>query len=179
MTRGAALVLFGLAICFVSSVGGRGAAAPVPKHLMKEPDHPDLVALQGKWELTGLAALGYVNPPEGVARLQMTAEFGGDVVAVTSAGERQRTTATARFDRNAKPRRMTFTGAKTTDLDGKPLDGPAMWWPHAVIYRFEGDTLVLAALAVRDPKKFGEFPTNFACDASSKSALLTFKLVRK
>ena len=44
-------VLFTLVVAF----GSMSSAAPVPKHLLKTPENPDLTAMQGKWKLTDVA----------------------------------------------------------------------------------------------------------------------------
>jgi uncharacterized protein (TIGR03067 family) len=172
--RTASLALFGIAVAVVSSVRV-GTAAPVPKHLMKEP--PDLAALRGTWTLTGLRLEGTELPVEIIRQVALTLEFRENTAVMTSVPQKRRTTATVKLDATTKPRRMTFGNESTTDLDGKPVKGAGESM-GTVIYKIDGDTLVLAGIAQVGDKKPEGVADDFVGKPGSNVAVLTFKRVK-
>jgi uncharacterized protein (TIGR03067 family) len=155
MIRFTALVLFGVAVVIVSTVGGRVAAAPVPKHLMKAADG-DKAKLQGKWKVKSVQ-MGGKNILGGLGQnFDMVFEFEGDQIIATAniAGMVQKTTATVKYDTKGT---LKTADMRTVDGNGKPVntgkDEPAY-------YAFEGDKLLIAGAApggkgVVDPLKPG------------------------
>ena len=169
--RTAALILFAAIV----PVAG---AAPVPKHLMKEAENPDLAALQGKWTITGIALDGTELPADLIAGLNLTFEFKGDTAVLTNPTQKETVTATVKLDLTAKPRRITFSNEKTTDLDGKPTKADAKSL-GTLIYKIDGDTLVVAGRADSPDKKAVGAPDDFVGKPGSNTATLTFKRVTK
>ncbi len=153
---------------------GSAHAAPVPKHLMKEGDHPDLAALQGKWRLTDIALNGTSLGPGILDQVEATTEVLDNTVAITLSKLNARLSGTFKLDTNASPRRLTSTDMKETDLNGKPsatLDPE----PFVMIYKIEGDTLVLA-INTGDQK---EAPKGFSGKDGESTASLTFTRAKK
>jgi uncharacterized protein (TIGR03067 family) len=175
VTRFAALIVFGIVAAVVSSAGGIAGAAPVPKHLMKEAENPDLAALQGKWVLTGLALDGTPLTADTLAQIEMSFEFRGNTLVMTAAKQNLRSTATLKVDASANPRRVTFADDKVTDLDGKPVNNPSAGKMGTALYKLEGDTFVLATKA--DGKD--GVPENFVAAPGSNTVVLTLKRVKK
>jgi uncharacterized protein (TIGR03067 family) len=175
MTRRTALVLFGLAVCLVSSVGERVGAAPVPKHLMKEPENPDLDALQGEWLLAGVVHDGTVLPAGTVREIQLTLEVRGTVMAVTFPKANSRLAATLKFDLNTNSRRLTFDDQKQTDLKDNPKNLADVEKWSAAIYKLEDDTFVLAT----QNGNTGGVPKDFVSVPGSDAVVLTFTRVKK
>ena len=139
MTRGAALVLFGLAICFVSSVEGRGAAAPVPKHLMKEPAN-ESEQLQGRWELVSARL---VDDGDLAREMKMVAEFRGNdfTATVDRAGIRVVTAGAVKLAPGGA-KAFVHTAPRITDSatpGAVRIEGDQMY-----AYAFDGEKLVLA-----------------------------------
>ncbi len=64
-------VLFTLVVAF----GSMSSAAPVPKHLLKTPENPDLTAMQGKWKLTDVAFGGQSRGADFATQLELSLEF--------------------------------------------------------------------------------------------------------
>jgi uncharacterized protein (TIGR03067 family) len=169
MIRGAALVLFGLAVGFVSSGGSWVAAAPVPKHLMKEPENPDLAALQGKWILTGVALDGTALPAP-----EMILEVNGNTFVTVDVRGKLRMTAAAELGATTNPRRVTFGDWKSTDLDGKPRANPGSAMGLG-IYKLESGAFVLAVKCDnKDPA-----PADFTANPGSKTCTMTFTRAKK
>ncbi|AMV28977.1 hypothetical protein VT84_31575 [Gemmata sp. SH-PL17] len=153
---------------------GPTPAAPVPKHLMKEGEHPDLAALQGKWSLTDIGLNGTSLGPVILDQLEVTTEVRDNTVAITLSKLNARLSGTFKLDTNASPRRLTSTDMKETDLNGKPS---ATLAPEAfvMIYKIEGDTLVLA-INTGDQK---EAPKGFSGKDGETVASLTFTRAKK
>jgi uncharacterized protein (TIGR03067 family) len=173
--RTVSLVLFGIVVAVVSSVAtGIGTAAPVPKHLMKE--NPDLAALRGTWTLTGLTFEGIELPADTIRQVTLTLEFRGDTAVMTSVQQKHRTTASVKLDTATKPRRMTFSNESTTDLDGKPAKAAGSW--GTMIYKIDGDALVVACFAQVGDKKPEGVADDFVGKPGSNVAVLTFKRVK-
>lgn len=103
MTRRAALVLFGLAVCLVSSVGERVGAAPVPKHLMKEAQNPDLDAMQGEWALVGIGVGERSIDSDTVRDMKGTLQVCGNLAGMKAwSREKKIAVATLKLDRTAQ-----------------------------------------------------------------------------
>lgn len=173
--RNMILILSSVAAAFMTTAGAPIVAAPVPKHLMKEPENPDFAALQGKWTLTNLSFAGMQLQGDTLAQIEMTVEFKGDILVMTAAKQNMRSTTPVKFDTNTKPRRLIFGEGKATDLEGKPIDNPGAEKMGIAIYRVEGDTFIMAAKA---NGKEG-VPEGFDGKADSDVAILTFTRVKK
>ena len=174
--RTAALGLFGVVIALVGSAGGLPvAAAPVPKHLMKEPENPDLALLQGKWKLTRIAFGGMDLTGEVLDQVDMSLEVRGDALVVTAAKQNMRSTTTLKLDTNKNPRRIIFADGKATDLEGKPINNPGAEKMGTAIYKIEGDTFVMAAMV--DGK--AGVPADFGGGQNTDVAVMTFTRVKK
>src|SRR5437763_62584 len=120
-----ALVLFAAVAVIVSSVGKPAAAAPVPKHLMKEPE-TDKAKLQGKWKLQSLKLGEMELGPDLIGTLEMVFELRGDTLTATvnAAGTVQKSTATVKYPAagGTGPKRISMTDAKTVDQNGKAVN---------------------------------------------------------
>ncbi len=82
-------------------------AAPIPKHLMKNNENPDLAVLQGKWKsLAGIFEASAMAIPKTSA--DNTVEFQGDKVVQTTGATKRQTIATVKFDRNSRPRESSL-----------------------------------------------------------------------
>jgi uncharacterized protein (TIGR03067 family) len=173
--RTAALDLFGVVIALVGFAGGPVAAAPVPKHLMKEPENPDLAALQGKWKLTRIGFGGMDLTGDVLDQIDMSLEVRGDTLVMTAAKQNLRSTTTVKLDANSKPRRITFADSKATDLEGKPVNNPGAEKMGIAIYKVEGDTFVFAA---KTDGKAG-IPEDFGGGPNTDTAVMTFTRVKK
>jgi uncharacterized protein (TIGR03067 family) len=143
MTRVAALGVVGLAVAFVSAVGDRAGAAPVPKHSMLEVENADLAALQGKWALSGVAVNG--------SRVEIDRANEGTTLEVCGAKfvytlKQIRTTGTLKLDTTTSPRRLSFLDCQPT-IDGKPIELANQPKEGGKIYKIDGDTLVTAGRA--------------------------------
>ena len=93
--------------------------APVPKHLMKEPENDDKAKLQGKWKLESLQ-LGKMPLPVGSdGGLEVTLEFRGDTL--TGVAPNQTTTATIKLDTVEGLKRLSTMNTRTVGKDGKPI----------------------------------------------------------
>ena len=120
-----ALALFATAATFVVS-GGPMVAAPVPKHLMKDAENPDLAAMQGEWELTTMNVDG-----ESMSALEATLEVRGNISRTTIGHLHSSCVFT--LDTTNNPRRMI-------SLDSTNPNAKAT----VAIYKIEGDTLTIA-----------------------------------
>jgi uncharacterized protein (TIGR03067 family) len=133
----AALLLLGLS-------GSAGlAAAPVPKHLMKEGDTTEQGKLQGVWKFTSVRLGGTEVSVEKTGGSDMRVEIRGDTMTVTSSQGNvapQRVTAKLKLDTADGVKRFSTTNTQKTDTDGKPtgkeedvscgyaIDGDTMTW---------------------------------------------------
>src|SRR5262245_36609083 len=107
--RFTAFVLFVASGVLVASAGPV-ASAPVPKHLMKEPEG-DKGKLQGKWKLQSLR-LGEQDLGNIAASIEMVLEFRDDKMTFTvkqpgANNQMQKSTATVALDSKAKHLKMT------------------------------------------------------------------------
>ena len=149
-----ALVMFA---ALMASAGSPVAAAPVPKHLMKEPES-DQGKFQGKWKLQGLKMGGMDLGNNVPQTLNMLMELRGDklIVSVNLPGQAMKSTATVKFDSKAK--RISATQVEVVDGDGKPVNNPGPT-TQAMGYALDGDKLVFASdqtgAAAADPTKPG------------------------
>jgi|GEM_PF-3818212 len=148
--RFAAFALFGIVVAFVSTVGQRGIAAPVPKHLMKTPE-TDKAKFQGKWKVQSVLMGGkdiLVGLGQGGGLgLDMIFEFQGDQLIATTniGGTTQKTTTTLKFGANGK-RELVSTESHTVDGNGKPINaGPDEQKGGSTGYAFDGEKLLLGA----------------------------------
>lgn len=173
MTRFAALVLFAAAASTVSPPGERAAAAPIPKQAKDA--NPDLTKLQGTWELSDIAVNGASVGADLIATVATSMEVRDDTVVITANGQQKmRTTSKLKFDLTTNPRRVTYTDTKHTDFDGKPVDLPVPEKGANAIYKFDGDTFVVATTGDgKDP------PADFDAKPGSIVAVVTFKRVKK
>lgn len=147
-------------------------AAPVPKQ-----KDDDLAALQGKWKLTGMTLEGFSLPVEIADGLGYTLEFQDDKAIFTQAARKMRTLATVKFDLKAKPRRIVFTNVQTVDLDGKPKVQSGDL--GVLIYKIDGDTLVVATNPNDNDGANNEVPADFVGKPGSNTVVMTFKKVKK
>ncbi|MCI0703084.1 MAG: hypothetical protein L0241_18560 [Planctomycetia bacterium] len=134
---------FLLAVVLMASVGPVGAA-PVPKHLMKEPGS-DKGKLQGKWKLQSLRLGGMDVGGDLAGGIDMVLEFRGDKLIVTAniGGNGTMTgTADVKIESGAV-KRISSSNIQTTDGNGKPINTGAK--NDAFGYLLEGDKLILAA----------------------------------
>jgi hypothetical protein len=97
-------VLFCAASVIVAHSGLPGHAAPVPKHLMKEQQHPDIAKMQGTWVVTDISIAG--NKQNGTLGLNVTIEITGDKI-VTIQGQK-RSTATLKLTPTKNQPEMEF-----------------------------------------------------------------------
>lgn len=145
----AAFVLFGIVVAFVSTVSQRGVAAPVPKHLMKEPE-TDKAKLQGKWKVQSLLMGGkdlFVGPGQVGLAFDIVMEFQGDQMVVTAniGGTTQKTTATLKYGSDGK-RQFEATEQQTVDGQGKPINiGADGNRGGSTGYAFDGEKLLLGS----------------------------------
>lgn len=131
------LVLFALTAAVVTLVGP-AAAAPVPKHLMKEAEGGDKAKLQGKWRVQSIT-FGGRNAEEPLRGSEMVIEFRGDKLIATTTGATNRsTTGTVEFGANGTKR---FTTVETTTADGG--GAPRTEQDEAFGFAFDGDKLLL------------------------------------
>ncbi len=138
---------------------GPAAAAPVPKHLMKEPEG-DQGKLQGKWKLQSLRMGGMDVGGDLAKSIDLVMEFRGDKLVVTAnvpgQGGAMKSTGTVKFDPKAKT--ITATQMEAVGPDGKPVNksGPAT---QAMGYVLDGDKLTFASSTggdrAADPAKPG------------------------
>jgi uncharacterized protein (TIGR03067 family) len=149
-------------------------AAPVPK---QKDDNPDLAALQGKWKLTGMTLEGFSLSVEVADGLGYTLEFQDDKAIFTQTTQKMRTLATVKFDLKAKPRRIVFTNVQTVDLDGKPKVQSGDL--GVLIYKIDGDTLVVATNPNDNDGANNEVPADFVGKPGSNTVVMTFKKVKK
>lgn len=164
-----ALGLFAAAVAVAVSLGGGSPAAPVPKHLMKDAD--DLQAMQGLWKVTEYTLNG--QPIGGTGEL--TLEFRGGTVVATAEKENLRTTAAVKLDPKASPPRLAWGEAKATDLKGQPVQNAGAEKAWAMIYKFDADTLVLAA----NVSNQAEPPKSFDGKDGSATIIMTLTRVKK
>ncbi len=145
--RFVALALFGVAAALASAFGAVGhAAAPVPKHLMKEPDS-DKAKLRGPWKVQGLRHGGH-DLLAAIGKFEMVMEFDGDLctTTITAGGSPPRATMTVTYD-TAK-RQLRSTNVRSFDADGKPAGEQ----PDQVSgYALDGDKLTLTTASGRTP----------------------------
>ncbi len=134
--RTRAVVLFGLAAGLVSAPGV-GTAAPVPKHLLKEPQS-DRARLQGKWKVEALKVDGKVrqNPAA------MTVEFHGDEYVATTGATGRKTVAAVKYGIGGT-REVHLTGTKLLGPNGGAV-GKGATRDRAYGYAFDEDKLLLA-----------------------------------
>jgi uncharacterized protein (TIGR03067 family) len=127
------LILFSsVAIIEVTQITAN--AAPVPKHLMKEPENNELVKLQGEWKLESLK----VGNAE-VAQLDIKMEFREDKMIITGAG--QTTTSKVKFDSVDGIKRLTTSESRAVNANGAP---GAKQEDGSFGYTIDGDKLTIA-----------------------------------
>lgn len=134
MFRTALLALFALTATLTAPVD----AAPVPKDREKPKENPELTAMKGEWKLTGIMFNGQSIKAD---NLDITWDIQGESAVVIDHSNKRRTTMKLKIDSDTKTRRLTFTDAKQTDLEGKPLETGVSPTAPSVIYTLEGDTL--------------------------------------
>ena len=120
------LALFTLVATLAVCADSHTTAAPVPKHLMKEAENPDLAAMQGKWELISANLDGESRKPAD-ATLEIRDNRGKIV------DEHSNSTFIFTLDTTTNPRRMI--SLDSTDRHAKAI---------VAIYKIEGDTLTIA-----------------------------------
>jgi uncharacterized protein (TIGR03067 family) len=132
--------LFVPVVVVVSSLGA--GAAPVPKHLMKEPES-EKAKLQGKWRVESLRVGGKDGNDLGQG-LDMVIEFRGDTLTATTTGPNRNrtTTATVKHDATAGAKCFATVNTVTVDHDGK--SAPTEEKNEGFAYAFDGDKLLLA-----------------------------------
>lgn len=140
--RFAALGLFTAAAVLGAPLGG-ATGAPVPKHLMK--GDPNLAALQGEWRLAEIALGGKPLGADVLGQVELTLEVRGTTFMMTAAKQNLRTTSTIKIDATTDPRRLTSSGGRATDLKGEPAKNAGAEQAGTMLYKIEGDKLVLAS----------------------------------
>jgi uncharacterized protein (TIGR03067 family) len=150
--RAVALTLFVLGAAVVSSSGPGVAAAPVPKHLMKEPEG-EQAKFEGKWKVVSIRAAGE-ELVTGAATLDIEMEFRGDRLTATvrTGGKVSLTsTATVKYATGGE-RQIRTTDERAVDGDGKPIDNDT-GKDEPLGYAFDGEKLLIAEKV--DPLKAG------------------------
>jgi len=135
MRTAALLFLIAAAVLLLGNSGSPASAAPVPKHLMKEPENTELAKLQGKWKFESLR-IGGRSVPRGPG---LTLEIRGDKVLYTS-GDLV-TTADIKLEAADGVKWFKATNSQRVDGDGKPI-GKAEDGTYG--YLIDGNTLTMA-----------------------------------
>jgi hypothetical protein len=159
MLRTTTLALFGLSAAVVLSLGATTGAAPVPKHLMKEPEG-DKAKLQGKWKVESIRMgdqdLGGLLG----GNFEMVIEFQGETftAAANIAGMHQKSTAIVKYGTDGK-KQLSMTNTQTVDATGKPVNNGGQK-DESFGYALDGGKLILASPAngekrIVDPLKPG------------------------
>ncbi len=167
--RTSGLLLFVLASLLVAHSGLPGHAAPVPKHLMKAQQHPDVAKMQGTWVLTEIEVFGNRLGQDAAKSMNVTIEITGDTI-VTIHGQK-RSTGTLKLTPTKNLSEMEFLNMKETDDNGKLVE-PKLKSQPKTIYKIEGDTLVIASNS-KDPSLL---PTAFS---GADIAAITLTRVKK
>jgi hypothetical protein len=141
--RSLALVLFGLAAVIVSSLS-TGVAAPVPKHLVKEPEG-DKAKFQGKWKIESILMGGKDILAVLGQNFEMELQFKGEQFTARGniGGMVQTTTGTVKYG-TAESRLMKMMDRKTVGPDGKPVNNAAQK-EEAFGYAFDGEKVLLGS----------------------------------
>ncbi len=139
------LALFGLTVAVVT-LAGPATAAPVPKHLMKEPES-DKAKLQGKWKVQSIQMGGknvLADLNQNGLNIDMEIEFQGDkfIATINLTGTVQKITATVKYGTNGM-KQLTTTESQAVDGAGKPVNTGSR--DASLGYAFDGDQLLLAA----------------------------------
>ena len=143
MRHFAALVLFGFATAFVSFASERVLAAPVPRHLMKEPasDKADRGEVEGAIIADGRQ--GHAGAPRSAIRYDVRVQrrdrgrkgqwrYGPEEHRAVKYGSRA-------------ARQIKITDTHTVDGDGKPVNTSNGQDGGEVGYAFEGEKLLLGS----------------------------------
>jgi uncharacterized protein (TIGR03067 family) len=158
MFRTAMLVSFAFATVFVVSIGSLTGAAPVPKHLMKEPES-DKAKLQGKWKVESLTMGGKDVLGALGQNFDIVIEFQGDqFIATSNIGDTtHKTTSTLKYGASGT-RQLTTTNTQMATNNGQPMNHEK---DETIGYAFDGDKLLLGSTGAGgrgavDPLKPGQ-----------------------
>jgi uncharacterized protein (TIGR03067 family) len=144
-------------LLLASAVSAGTAAAPVPKHLMKEAENTEQAPIQGKWQLESVTVGGQVRMPG--ANPEISFDLRDNTMTVNAASGLTKT-GVVKFDKDGGFRRIRITDVKRAGNAG----GPAAEDDASFGYRFEGDKLILAARR-QGAKEVAVDPKNAGTDA--------------